>query len=335
MSDGLNTNGGIHDAFGDACAPLFSSTACLGEQYDAAHRLFDLLSGIIGYDDNAPAAHQARDTFLPGGKAISLQGAARCLWEFARSSKFLRGVEAALRAAQTRFPCERVRLLEAGCGPFALLALPLATRFGPEEVGFTLLDIHEHSLDAARRIVVALGLEDYIDGYVCADATTWRCPDDARPHAIVSETMQNGLKNEPQVAVTRNLAPQRLPGGFFLPEAVGLDFSLLTWQTEGLEVPRSRSHRIATLFELTPDCADETEMAGTFTLPGTLPANARPAVCTRIRVFGDIDLGENECSLTIPLRINDLPPLKGGETLQFAYASPPKPGVRFSLAPVA
>ena len=140
---------------------------------------------------------------------------------------FLRGVDAALRAAQARFPGERLRFLEAGRGPFALLALPLATRFGPEEVGFTLLDIHAHSLDAARKIIEALGLEAYVDEYIEADAATWRCLEDRRPHVVVSETMQNGLKNEPQVAITRNLAPQRLPGGFFLPEAVSLDFPCL------------------------------------------------------------------------------------------------------------
>lgn len=318
--------------FSVVCNPLFSGAACLGEQHDAAHCLFTLLSNIVGYDDNAPSADQASDTILPTGKAIAFQGAARCLWEFARTAKFLRGVEAALRAAQARFPGERLRLLEAGCGPFALLALPLATRFSADEVGFTLLDIHPHSLEAAGRIVAALGLEAYVDDYVCADATTWRCPDAARPHVIVSETMQNALKNEPQIAITRNLAPQRVPGGFFLPEAVELDFSLLTWHTEESEVPLQRSTRMAPLFDLTADRCDDAHMAGSFTLPDTLPANGRPAICTHIRVFGDIALGENECSLTLPLRIKELPALQGGETLNYAYAWAPKPGVRIAVA---
>jgi len=319
----------VRDAFRAACEPLFSKTAYPGEQREAVHRLFDLLAAIVDYDDSSPDEAQARDTFLPTGKAIAFQGAARCLWEYARTSKFLQGVEAALRAAQLRFPGQRLRLLEAGCGPFALLALPLATRFGPEEVGFTLLDIHDHSLDAARRIVAALGLEAYIDGYVQTDAATWHCPEDERPHVVVSETMQNGLKNEPQVAITRNLAPQRLPGGFFLPEAVSLDFSLLTWHTDGDQAPRQQSHRLATVFELTPD-APATAVSGRVTLPMALPANGRPAICTRIQVFGDIHLGENECSLTLPIKIKELPALAGGESLDYEYLWQPKPGMRFS-----
>lgn len=317
--------------FRAACEPLFSASAVPGVQRAAAHRLFDLLSGFIGFDDATASDFLVNDTLLPAGKAISLRGAARCLWEYARSSKFLRGVEAALRAAQQRFPGERLRLLEAGCGPFALLALPLALRFRPDEVGFTLLDIHDHSLDAARRIVAALGLEAYIDAYVAADATVWRCPESQRPHVIVSETMQSGLKSEPQVAVTRNLARQRMPGGYFVPEAVTLDFALLTWHAGDGGVGRQVSHPVARLFELTPD-AEDAVVHGEIKLPAAVPANARSAICTGIRVFGDIALGENECSLTLPLRIKELPVPAAGEVLRYEFLLGPRPGLRFAAA---
>lgn len=314
--------------FRAACEPLFSADASPGIQREAVHRLFDLLSGLVGLDDAAAPDFLINDTFLPAGKAIGLRGAARCLWEYARTSKFLRGVEAALRAAQARFPGERLRLLEAGCGPFALLALPLALRFRPDEVGFTLLDIHEHSLDAARRIVAALGLDAYVDAYVAADATAWRCAEAQRPHVIVSETMQNGLKSEPQVAVTRNLAPQRVAGGYFVPEMVALDFALLTWQGGGDGVGRQVSHPVARLFELTPDAADAA-VKGEVELPAAVPANARPAICTDIRVFGDIALGENECSLTLPLRIKELPAVAAGDVVRYEFLLGPRPGLRF------
>lgn len=315
--------------FRNICAPLFSESAFPGEQLATAHQLFDLLSGIVGYDDTAPTRTEVTDIFLPTGKAIAFQGAARCLWEYARTSKFLRGVEAALREAQRRFPGQRLRLLEAGCGPFALLALPLACRFEPGEVGFTLLDVHERSLSAARRIVETLGLADYVEGYVRTDAATWRCPEAKRPHVVVSETMQNGLKNEPQLAITRNLAPQRLPGGLFLPEAVALDFSLLTHHRDNNEVPISRSHPVATVFELTPD-NPEAALSGRITLPTPLPSNAIPVINTRIRVYGDICLDENECSLTIPIPIRTLPVLAAGQVLDYAYLWHPRPRMHFS-----
>lgn len=316
-------------SFQAVCAPLFSATAWPGEQREAVHGLFDLLAGIVGYDDDTPRESETRDTYLPSGKAIAFQGAARCLWEYVRTSKFLRGVELALRTAQARFPGQRLRLLEAGCGPFALLALPLATRFRPEEVGFTLLDIHAQALAAARRIVQTLGLEAYVDDYVQADAATWRCPEDRRPHVIVSETMQNGLKNEPQVMITENLAPQRLAGGHFLPEAVTLDFALLVARRGENDVTTQDIQRIARLYELTPD--EPTRLAtGRFTLPDSLPAGARPAIATRIRVFGDILLDDNECSLTLPLRRKEWSGCAAGDVVEFAYRRGPQPGMWLS-----
>ena len=83
------------------------------------------------------------------------------------------------------------------------------------------------------------------------------------------------------------------------------------------------------MFELTPD-APSTAVSGRITLPMALPANGRPAVCTRIQVFGDIHLGENECSLTLPIKIKELPALTGGESLDYEYLWQPKPGMRFS-----
>lgn len=322
---------GSQDAFRAACAALFQADVSPGEQRDAAHRLHDLLGNLIGYQDDQADATATIDTFLPSGKAISLQGAARCLWEFARTNRFLRGVEAALRDSQTRFPGQRLRLLEAGCGPFALLALPLATRFRPDEVGFTLLDIHAHSLDAARRLVAALGLEAYVDDYVQADAAVWRCPEEKRPHVIVSETMQNGLKNEPQAAITRNLAPQLLPGGHFLPEAVSLSFALQTWcSASGDEAGHSVHHSPIPLFSLTPESAQQ-DAQGRIRMPDALPSQARPVLRTRIQVFRDITLEEGECSLTLPIRLRDLPPLAGSEELAFRYESGPRPGLHLTM----
>lgn len=329
-----DTAGPLPEQFRAACEPLFAASAGHGEQRAAAHRLFDLLSGIVGYDDNAPTEGQARDSFLAGGKAIAFQGAARCLWEYLRTSRFLRGVELALRQAQGRFPGQRLRLLEAGCGPFALLALPLATRFGPDEVGFTLLDIHAESLAAARSIVATLGLEAHVDAYVQADAATWRCPESSRPHVVVSETMQNGLKKEPQVAITRNLAPQRLAGGYFLPEVVELDLALLVSRRgdDGIAMPEA--HRVARLMRLTPDSVAD-EFSGTVALPAQLPERGDPVVTTRIGVFGDILLDDNECSLTLPLRIKGLPKLAPGDRLHYDYPQSGEPGLRFSVPPRA
>ncbi|MBF0613262.1 MAG: hypothetical protein G8345_21145 [Magnetococcales bacterium] len=314
--------------FRETCNALFSQEESYGCQQQAAQDLFRLLAGIIEYDDNQPQLEQAKDCFLPSGKAISLQGAARCLWEFVRTSRFLQGVEAALRAAQQRFPGQRIRLLEAGCGPFALLALPLALKFEPSQVGFTLLDIHPHSLEAAKTIVTTLGLQDYVDAYVQADATTWTCPDHLRPHVMVSETMQNALKKEPQVAITRNLAHQCVPGGYFLPEKVRVDFCLLYWITDEGEVPFQRTQPVATLYELRPDNPHD-PLHGQFTLPDPLPERVRPGLCTHIQVFGDYCLEENQCSLTLPLKVKGLE-LQAGGIIHHEYIMGEVPGFQLT-----
>ncbi|MBS1157648.1 MAG: hypothetical protein H6R15_67 [Proteobacteria bacterium] len=308
---------------------LLSNETGPAELRAAVHELFDLLSHIVGYDDREVSGEQRSDTFLSAGKAISFQGAARCLWEFARTSKFLRGVAAAIRVAQQRFPGERIRLVEAGCGPFALLALPLATQFSSDELSFTLLDIHQHSLDAARQIVDALGLASYVVSYVRADASTWRCTEAQRPHVIVSETMQQGLRKEPQVTITRHLAPQLLPGGLFVPESIVLDFALLACPLSPDGVPQMRLQRHKELMNFSAETSNQM-FAGEFVMPEEVTKGSRPSLCTTIRVFADIVLQDNECSLTLPIILRDLPTVPGAR-ISYAYQVSAVPGMDFSV----
>ncbi len=290
-----------------------------------------MLAEITNYNDAVPSPTQSQDSFLPSGKAISFQGAARCLWEFTRSSKFLQGIKAAIRAAQLRFPGERIRLLEAGCGPFALLALPLAARFSPAELSFVLLDIHPHSLEAVQKIVQALELEAYVEDYIQTDAATWQCPDELRPHIIVSETMQNGLKNEPQVMITDNLAPQIRAQGFFLPESVTLDLAWISYVPDEQGVPLPQIRRIAPLYELNPYHL-QAPTSGTVRIPDGLPTQGQAMIATHIQIFGDIALHDFECSLTLPQRYKPIAQARSGDTVGYCYQRGEKPGLQLTLS---
>src|SRR5690606_22092088 len=156
-------------------------------------------------------------TGLPSGEAISPQRAALCVREHRRTAVFLQAMDAAIRAARERFPGETLHVVEAGCGPLAPLTLPFALRYAPEEVAFTLIDLHEASLASARRLASELGVEGSIRACRAEDATEVRFAEAEQPHVIACEVLRRALKKEPQVAVTRALAPQLRTGGFFLP----------------------------------------------------------------------------------------------------------------------
>ena len=95
----------------------------------------------------------AGDSLLPQGVAINPQAAAFCIKDYTRTVIFIRGVHAAIATLQARLPQQPIRILYAGCGPFATLLLPLLTRFKATELDITLLDIHQRSLNSVGKLL--------------------------------------------------------------------------------------------------------------------------------------------------------------------------------------
>src|SRR5215208_703276 len=133
------------------------------------YSLCSFLTGVDRYSDHADDG-----TMVWSGEAISQKGAARCVLDYSRTSKFLRGLYAAILEVQKRFPNTAIEILYAGCGPFAPLAIPLTTRFDSAEIKFTLLDVHKRSLDAARSIFQALGKSAFVRDYIQCDAASYK-----------------------------------------------------------------------------------------------------------------------------------------------------------------
>ena len=326
----------------------------------AAAGLYSLCSSVTGIDAGSNRPGDSGGTWLPSGQAVSPEDAAACLLDHGRTSKFLRGAHAAVLEARKRFPGATVEILYAGCGPFAPLAVPLASRFGPDEIRFTLLDAHERSLEAARRVFRAFGLAAYVRDYVRCDAASYRHGARRPLHVVVTETMQAALEKEPQAAITMNLAPQITPGGFFIPEKVTVDACLcdLTKEfpldTAGAGVAQSPPGArkgggripLGRVLELTaegcrgPSADGRVGGRGVPARPGVatldVPADAGGGLhlmlLTAVTVFDSIALGDYQSGLTCPKVLFELGRVRGGARIELAYRAGGEPGFEYRLS---
>lgn len=317
----------------------------LGDVFPEAQALRDLFERLTAFsadwqNDSPPAG-----TRLDCGLAVSPTNAALCLRELGRTTAFLRGLAHAIEEAQR--PERPVRVLYAGCGPYALLALPLMTIFSRGEAVFTLLEIHREVLDRALALIDAFGLSDHVAQAHCVDAARFQVAPEGVPDVIVSEVMAAALHNEPQVGVTRHLLRQA-PQARMVPSSVKVALCALDPAREhrllatgeGGPIPPPDRDRIVLgdLFEL--DRAQVALWSGheedhlpasRVRLPESLARRYRLHLLTHIAVYGGTCLGDYDCSLTMPRRLRGAEALRGGETLQFRYRLGPRPELEYEV----
>ena len=168
-----------------------SSRSVVRDAIRDMHAVFAAITGIRG-DTTEPRFDE--ESWLGQGYAVSPYVAARCLVEVFRTQQFLRGVYAAMQAARQRFPGQRLHILYPGCGPYATLILPLATRFNTADFQVTLIDVHEPAVAAVRQLVQALDIADYVHDIIQADAMTYQPPAGQQYHMLVLEVMQGAAE---------------------------------------------------------------------------------------------------------------------------------------------
>jgi hypothetical protein len=290
--------------------------------------LKEILLKLASLEVNLTSDISLGETRTDSGRAISPMMAVMCVDDIARTVAFIRGINAAIANMKRRFPGEPVRILYAGCGPLATLAIPQLAIFSLADVSFTLIDINADSIASTRSIIDALGYSTGVEAYFVGDIMSYQIERSREPHIVLIEVMNAALKGEPQVAVARHLMAQA-PNTLLLPQSVSVSLELIDQSKEfsfdGQSLERDRMP-LGTVFTLDQssigswcDIVDDFLPAATIQLPAFIEDRYTPHLRTSICVFGDHVLGDYDSGLTYPKRLSEYGSFKDGETLNFAY----------------
>lgn len=302
-----------------------------GKLRSACYELYALFCEIVELDENKTNSQTHDGTTLSQGVAISPLGAARCLWEYKRTSQFLRGVLAAINELKHRFPNEKIEIVYAGCGPFASLITPLLDKFSPDELNLTLLDYHEFSTNAAKKIFHAFDFEKFNAEFIQTDACSYKHP---RPiHLVISETMLNALVNETQTAITLNLAPQLCENGIFVPQEIFVEVVFVNLKKEFGEKERIYTDKILELN------AEKIRKENSLEFPSVcleIPDEAKEKdldlrLFTEIRIFDSFGLKDYQSSISYPMKIRPDFDIKKTKSVEFSYILDDKPHFEYRV----
>jgi hypothetical protein len=320
---------------------LLNEASAPTQMREALDSFAQLCSDVTGVVPDRSFDAWAGDSLLEAGVAIAPEAAAHCVKDYQRSVVFISAVHAAINTARERFANQPIEILYAGCGPFATLLLPLLGQFKAGDLHVHLLDIHQRSLDSVAQLIEHFGLQAHRINYVQDDACRYQ--HSGSPHIIITETMQKSLEQEPQFAVTANLAPQLHPQGIFIPQKIEVELCLADLEAEtaafkhgaALEpdtlIKTGRRHPLGTVLCLTPETATallekakKNSCTGVLELNPvqvTIPTGEDPTgfdalLFTRIQVFEQYRLLDYESEITLPLRCTEMRPLQAGEKYQ-------------------
>jgi hypothetical protein len=308
----------------------------------ALHQLFVSLGAINSLEDPVDLPDHLQ---LPSGRAIAPRQAGLCLLEPLRTSVFAAGLKDAIGDLLQQLPGKTIRVLDAGCGPYALLPLLAASFYTPQQVQFTLLDIFEQNLASAKTLISNLGMMDYFSGFILTDATTYISPCDAIPDIVISETMNKALEKEPQAAITLKLAAQLPPHGILLPKNISVTLQKInsSLQQKALAITESNmpNHSefeaglgmIITLDKNSTLAGITQRPLCSITIPGDYDeAIHKLQYFTTITVYKNHLLQRSDCSLTLPLNVEPYgkKSIRAGDTLDFYYTMHPVPRIECS-----
>jgi len=272
---------------------------------DTCKAMKELFCEAVDFDETEKISRQRIRT--KSGMALDPDSAASCLDDMMRTRKFILGIRDAISERLRQDPVRPVTVLYAGTGPFASLLTPLITVFSPAKMQLVLLEINPASFHYLQKMISCFEMERYVINLVQADATTHCITGSQQPDIIVSETMNNALRKEPQVAIVANLIPQCNRNPLLIPRSIRVDACL----AGNTGIDPGAFIVLKTLLDLdapTSGMIGNDPMSVTVLSKGieiTIPETPgelydRIVLRTSIHIFGKHKLLENESGLTIP-----------------------------------
>lgn len=311
-----------------------SSWAMRKEALEQMHALFVQAGALDAYGD----AGRQDAVNNSSGKAIAPAWAAMCLFDIARTRQFVLGIRQAIQDQLQQGPGP-VQLLDAGCGPYALLSLLPALYFTPQQLQLSVLDIHEANIHSAKTLIDALQLNHHFAEIVCADALQYQWPQAQPPHIIVTETMNRALSKEPQVAISLQLAKLLNDKGILIPQQIEVSLVQVDKQLENAArflqadettKPADYCKKLAGIICLNKHTTKEEiekQPLAVVTIPADYDAaRHRLELQTELRVYGECWLRSGESGVTMPIVV------KGNEVgrkLMFKYEIVPEPFISY------
>ena len=284
------------------------------------------------------SAH-AGDTELQQGIAINPEAAAQCVKDYRRTVAFIRGLYAAIQNNLKDSADRSIRLLYAGCGPYAAILMPLLSVIKPKNVDIHLLDIHDESLESVHQLLDYFGFNNFTVSYYCEDACEFQ--PSISFDIILAETMQKALEQEPQVMVTANLTTLLNPNGTFLPEQIAVDLCI---RDKGSNTTKTRvktmfelaaNHQCRTLIHGSLQHNDPKIQLGTVVIPKLFNSHSHELVLTtNIQIYKDIYLTNNEAEISLVTEVYDLRHAHAYEHWQAYYLLGTYPRFGFTLVSV-
>ena len=308
---------------------------------DNLHSLFVKAGGINALADDAPGTYSAF------GLAVSPVSAGRCLLDSMRTRKFARGLRLALNHKLQSGSNKPLNVLYAGSGPYALLAVLMTPYFKPEELQFSIIDIHRKSVDSVKEIISQFNLSAYFKEVILSDAIKYKAAENNKPDVLIIEAMLNALQKESQVAIAANLAPQLSDDGIMIPEEITvtpvfIEIHIRNAMMLGNDISnftQAASHPLAPAVKLNKASAIAASKninrpfiplvlkpEEDFLLP-----NYELELQTTIKVWGEEMLQLSDSALTMPLKIASGEELFGKKRITFNYNNGPLPGFTWKI----